>query len=226
MFDALESWLRLAAERIHDQAPALTALDQAIGDGDHGINMDRGFTAIVAMLDAGVAGRRRRPRRAGGAAADGRPDPHQHRRWRLRPAVRHGLHARRRRDRRRRPGATTAAVILAAIDAAIGGIESLGKATTGEKTMLDALVPAQSRRAGRPRRRRRCPSRSPRRWPRRRGGCARDDPDARHQGPRVLSRRAQHRPPGSRRDVVGPAAARPGRCRRGRLTGSGRGACS
>ena len=54
MFDALESWLRLSAGRLHDQAGALTALDQAIGDGDHGINMDRGFTAIVAMLDAGA----------------------------------------------------------------------------------------------------------------------------------------------------------------------------
>ena len=54
MFDVLERWLRLSAERLHDQAPALTVLDQAIGDGDHGINMDRGFTAIVASLDAGI----------------------------------------------------------------------------------------------------------------------------------------------------------------------------
>ena len=34
-------------------APELTALDQAIGDGDHGTNMNRGFGAIVAQLDAG-----------------------------------------------------------------------------------------------------------------------------------------------------------------------------
>ena len=32
--------------------------------------------------------------------------------------------------------------LVAALDAAIGGIQQLGKATTGEKTMLDALVPA------------------------------------------------------------------------------------
>ena len=43
MIDVIEAWLRLAADRIHDQAAALTALDQAIGDGDHGTNMDRGF---------------------------------------------------------------------------------------------------------------------------------------------------------------------------------------
>src|SRR5437868_3353562 len=50
-FQQVETWLRLSAERLHDQATTLTRLDQAIGDGDHGINMDRGFVAIVAMLD-------------------------------------------------------------------------------------------------------------------------------------------------------------------------------
>ena len=142
MIDVIDSWLRLAATRLHEQAPALTALDQAIGDGDHGTNMDRGFTAIVALLDGGapegdselaVAGARLRTAgrtlistvggaagplygtalmRAGGAVA----------------------------------GADTAldttAVLVAGLEAAIGGIEQLGKATTGEKTMLDALVPA------------------------------------------------------------------------------------
>ena len=55
MFDIFERWLRLGAVRLHDAAADLTALDQAIGDGDHGINMDRGFTAIRAQLDAGTA---------------------------------------------------------------------------------------------------------------------------------------------------------------------------
>ena len=57
MLQALEAWLRATAVRIHEEAPALTALDQAIGDGDHGINLDRGFAAIVKALDA----RDRRP---------------------------------------------------------------------------------------------------------------------------------------------------------------------
>jgi phosphoenolpyruvate---glycerone phosphotransferase subunit DhaL len=144
MFDALESWLRLSAERIHDQAAALTALDQAIGDGDHGINMDRGFTAIRAQLDAGspeaetdraragtvlrTAGRTLISTvggaagplygtafmRAGGAIVAAEPD--------------------------QSPGA----IVLAALEAAITGISGLGKATTGEKTMLDALVPAHA----------------------------------------------------------------------------------
>ena len=51
MHDGVIAWLRAAAGRVHEQAPTLTALDQAIGDGDHGINLDRGFAAIVAMLD-------------------------------------------------------------------------------------------------------------------------------------------------------------------------------
>ena len=57
MIDIIEAWLRLAATRLHEQASALTALDQAIGDGDHGTNMDRGFSA-----DRGLPRRRTGPR--------------------------------------------------------------------------------------------------------------------------------------------------------------------
>ncbi len=49
----VEAWLRSAAQRIHDARPWLTELDAAIGDADHGINLDRGFGLIVARLDAG-----------------------------------------------------------------------------------------------------------------------------------------------------------------------------
>ena len=41
-----------AAKTIVDHADALTSLDQAIGDGDHGINMKRGFEAIQEERDA------------------------------------------------------------------------------------------------------------------------------------------------------------------------------
>ena len=53
MFGLVDRWLLLTAERIHAQAEILTRLDQAIGDGDHGANLDRGFTAIVALVEAG-----------------------------------------------------------------------------------------------------------------------------------------------------------------------------
>ena len=142
MIDVIDAWLRLAADRLHEQAAALTALDQAIGDGDHGTNMDRGFSAIRALIDAGrpegdepraVAGARLKTAgrtlistvggaagplygtglmRAGGVVADASP------------------------------GTGSGAVIVAALEAAIAGIQQLGKALPGEKTMLDALVPA------------------------------------------------------------------------------------
>jgi dihydroxyacetone kinase-like protein len=40
----------LFAERIHAARNELTALDSAIGDADHGINMDRGMTAVHELL--------------------------------------------------------------------------------------------------------------------------------------------------------------------------------
>jgi phosphoenolpyruvate---glycerone phosphotransferase subunit DhaL len=45
------AWVRSAAAAIEDQAAALTKLDSAIGDGDHGTNMNRGFKAAVQRLD-------------------------------------------------------------------------------------------------------------------------------------------------------------------------------
>ena len=144
MYQIIESWLRAAAVQVHEQAAALTALDQAIGDGDHGINMDRGFRAIVAMLD-------------------GRPPAD--------PAI---TDASASADLLRTTGKTlistvggasgplygtaflraaaaiagdqpsSAAALVTALEAAASGIGALGKATTGEKTMLDALVPAAS----------------------------------------------------------------------------------
>jgi dihydroxyacetone kinase-like protein len=141
MIDVIDSWLRLAATRLHEQAPALTALDQAIGDGDHGTNMDRGFTAIVALLDAGrpegeddraIASTRLRTAgrtlisTVGGAAG---------------PLYGTALMRAGGAIGTADPGSSSVA-ILAALEAAIGGIQALGKSTTGEKTMLDALQPA------------------------------------------------------------------------------------
>jgi phosphoenolpyruvate---glycerone phosphotransferase subunit DhaL len=44
-------WMRRFADVIHENAGLLTELDSAIGDADHGSNMDRGMTAVVAALD-------------------------------------------------------------------------------------------------------------------------------------------------------------------------------
>jgi dihydroxyacetone kinase-like protein len=45
------AWLRAVAESVDAEADELTKLDAAIGDGDHGVNLRRGFTAVVALLD-------------------------------------------------------------------------------------------------------------------------------------------------------------------------------
>src|SRR5713226_4589308 len=47
----VRQWLQAAAESLHEQRDYLTQLDAAIGDADHGANMDRGFAAVVEKLD-------------------------------------------------------------------------------------------------------------------------------------------------------------------------------
>jgi dihydroxyacetone kinase-like protein len=49
--DLVERLLDAAVATIRDHADELTALDQAIGDGDHGINMRRGFDALAKTRD-------------------------------------------------------------------------------------------------------------------------------------------------------------------------------
>ena len=126
-------WIELAAADIAEQRDYLVDLDRAIGDGDHGENMDRGFKAAVEALGqaqpasvaevlktvaktlmstvGGAAGPLYGTAflRASKAAGDGDLD-----------------------------GAGVAAVIAGALD----GIQARGKATTGEKTMVDAWTPA------------------------------------------------------------------------------------
>jgi dihydroxyacetone kinase-like protein len=143
MLDGIDTWLRTAATKVHEEAPALTALDQAIGDGDHGINLDRGFTAIVAMLDA------RPPAEAGAADTPAAASDL------LRQVGRtlistvggasgplYGTAFLRAAAAVANDGASSASAYVAALEAAATGVGALGKATTGEKTMLDALVPA------------------------------------------------------------------------------------
>ena len=48
---SLARWIREFRRAIATHKDLLTQLDSAIGDADHGINMDRGFAAVVAALD-------------------------------------------------------------------------------------------------------------------------------------------------------------------------------
>jgi len=143
MYDTLAAWLRLSAERIHDQSNALTALDRSIGDGDHGINMDRGFAAIVTMLDETEA-----PAAAGLNDAEASATLLRTAGKRLISTVGGASGPLYGTAFLRAAGAIAADngrpvdAIVAALEAAAGGVASLGKAAPGEKTMLDALVPA------------------------------------------------------------------------------------
>ena len=51
----LRQLLAGVAESVIAHADELTALDQAIGDGDHGLNMKRGFEAVLADVDTTAA---------------------------------------------------------------------------------------------------------------------------------------------------------------------------
>src|SRR4029453_12128603 len=143
MHDGVVPWLRAAAARIHAEAPALTALDQAIGDGDHGINLDRGFTAIGAMLAehpaphdatndaAATADLLRQAGKRLISTVGGASGPLYGTAFlRGAGAIAGG------------EDASPAAAFVTALEAAAGGIAGLGKAEEGEKTMLDALFPA------------------------------------------------------------------------------------
>lgn len=46
----LIEWMKLSNEKIQANKEYLTQLDQAIGDGDHGINMSRGFQEVVNKI--------------------------------------------------------------------------------------------------------------------------------------------------------------------------------
>jgi dihydroxyacetone kinase-like protein len=134
--ERFEAWLRLAAARISEQKVPLTQLDQAIGDGDHGLNMDRGFKAIVAKLDAGPTpdptptGILRLAGKTLISTVGGASGPLYGTAFLKAAAALEGA-----------PEAD-ATQCVKALEAAVLGIAGLGKATTGEKTMLDALMPA------------------------------------------------------------------------------------
>jgi dihydroxyacetone kinase-like protein len=50
--DQLEAWIRAFAALVAENKGYLTELDSAIGDADHGINMERGMQAVLDKLDS------------------------------------------------------------------------------------------------------------------------------------------------------------------------------
>ena len=55
----VRSWVEEIAHAVEAERDHLTQLDAAIGDADHGVNMHRGFSAVVAKLAAAESSPRR-----------------------------------------------------------------------------------------------------------------------------------------------------------------------
>jgi dihydroxyacetone kinase-like protein len=126
-------WLRDLASTLHDNAAYLTELDSAIGDADHGANMDRGFAAVVAVLDeTGFDSVDELLKRAGMTLVSkvgGASGPLYGTFF-----LRFGTAL--------TGSEITAASVGEGLRAGVGGILARGKAELGDKTMYDAWAPA------------------------------------------------------------------------------------
>ena len=131
--ESLTAWLRDFATAIHDNASTLTELDSAIGDADHGANMDRGMKAVVAALDAGFDSPDALLKKAGMtlvSTVGGASGPL------------YGTFFLRFGTALAGKDELGAAELGAALRAGVEGIVARGKAETGDKTMYDAWAPA------------------------------------------------------------------------------------
>ena len=126
-------WIELAAADVAEQRDYLVDLDRAIGDGDHGENMDRGFKAAVEALGqaepASVAEVLKTVAKTLMSTVGGAAGPLYGTAF-LRASKAAG------------DGELDSAGVAAVIAGALDGIQVRGKATTGEKTMVDAWTPA------------------------------------------------------------------------------------
>jgi dihydroxyacetone kinase-like protein len=134
----IRAWLEGTADAVHRERDRLTQLDAAIGDGDHGTNLDRGFTAVREAL-AGqpedtppgkllITAGKTLISKVGGASGP---------LW--------GTALRRAGRVLGDEAAVDGPKLVDALDAALGGVVELGAAAPGDATMVDALTPAVAR---------------------------------------------------------------------------------
>jgi dihydroxyacetone kinase-like protein len=132
---AIRAWLRTYAEEIAAHRDQLTRLDSAIGDGDHGANMDRGMKKAVERLDglgdgADIGATLKAVGMALVSSVGGAAGP---------------LYG----TLFMQMGTKTAGASeldlqawAEAVEAGVRGVQARGKAEPGDKTMVDALLPA------------------------------------------------------------------------------------
>jgi dihydroxyacetone kinase-like protein len=132
--EVFRAWIVAVARVIDEQRDHLTQLDAAIGDADHGINLARGFTAVLSALESGA------PETPGGvltvtgstliSKVGGASGPL------------YGVAFRRAGKALGEVTDVDLPALAAALDAALAGVQQLGAAREGDKTMVDALAPA------------------------------------------------------------------------------------
>jgi dihydroxyacetone kinase-like protein len=126
-------FLEGVAARLKEHRDELTALDSPIGDADHGINMDRGFSMVLTKLptvaDKDIGTILKTTGMTLVSTVGGASGPLYGTAF-----IRAGMALADRYE-------LTGAEVVAALEAAIEGIMARGKAQRGEKTMVDAIGP-------------------------------------------------------------------------------------
>ena len=126
--------IKAVARRIESEKDFLTQLDNEIGDGDHGINLARGFKSVLQKLptfaDKDIGTILKGVGMELVSTVGGASGPLYGTAFMKAGNVCKGKTE------------LTDADFVAAFNAAVGGIQMRGKAVEGEKTMLDALCPA------------------------------------------------------------------------------------
>jgi len=128
-------WIEDFASTMAENREYLTQLDSAIGDGDHGINMDRGMKAVLGKLEGlegdDVGGLLKTVGMTLVSSVGGAGGP---------------LYG----TLFLQMGTATAGKSelepedwAAALDGAVDGVQMRGKAELADKTMIDALIPAR-----------------------------------------------------------------------------------
>ena len=134
--EVFRTWIVSAAEAIEANRDHLTQLDAAIGDADHGINLSRGFSAVLAALGSAAPAApgailtltgNTLISKVGGASG---------------PL--YGTAFRRAGKALGDAADVDLPALAAALEAALAGVQQLGAAREGDKTMVDALASATS----------------------------------------------------------------------------------
>lgn len=133
--DDILAWIRRFAAVVAENKAYLTQLDSAIGDADHGINMDRGFSAVLGKLDGNAGADIGQTLKLVGttlvSTVGGASGPL------------YGMFFMQMGGAVAGKEALSGEEFATAFEAGLGGVLRIGKAEPGDKTMVDALIPAR-----------------------------------------------------------------------------------